>query len=261
MRRALRLEWFKLRKRLGTWVIYLTFLTLTVVLLGASLYSSHPRHHGPYLGFPDAWATVLTGGAPIASIFSAVLVALTVSSEFEWRTSRQNIIDGLSKESWLLGKLLLIPATCVALYGTQIIFGAVWAYLETYPPHRVFGDPASAYVTASLGVLLGMSWYSAVAFLISVLVRSSGPAIGLTLIYQVFDNIVAGTLRGHHFDRIAAWLPFQVHKSLLQFNQYSSHPSAALEDHWATWHLFLAGILWVILFAGAARWVYLRRDL
>lgn len=128
-RNALWLEWFRLRKRLATWVIYMIFLTLTLFLFGAVFYSRHHGHlRGPYLGFPDAWETVLTGGAPIASLFGAVLVALTVSSEFEWRTSRQNVIDGLSRENWLFGKFLLIPAICVALYGTQIILGAAFAY-------------------------------------------------------------------------------------------------------------------------------------
>lgn len=261
IRKVLWLEWFRLRKRLATWVIYITFLTLTLFLLGVSLYTGHPHHRGTYLGFPNAWEVVLTTGAPVASMFSAVLVALTVSSEFEWRTSRQNVIDGLSKETWFLGKLLLIPAVCVALYGTQLVFGAVWAYLDTYPPHKLLSYPASAYMMTGVGVLLAMCWYSLVALLISVSVRSSGPAIGLTLIYQVFDNIVAGTLRGFHLDRIAAWLPFQVHESLLQFNQYWPQPSPALEYRWATGNLLLAGLLWATLFAVAARWVYLRRDL
>jgi ABC-2 type transport system permease protein len=262
IRRALWLEWFKLRKRLATWVVYLIFLTLSTLLLGALLYS-RPHGHvpGPYLGFPDAWETVLTAGAPIASVFGAVLVALSVCGEFEWRTSRQNLIDGLSRQSWLLGKLLLIPGICVALYGTQIILAAVWAYFHTYPPHKLFLYPGSTYVMAGLGVLLGMFWYSFTALLISVLVRSSGPAIGLILLYQVFDNIVARTLIGFHLDGIAAWFPFQVHRSLLEFKQYWPQPSPTLDYHWGTGNLLLAGIIWVTLFAVAARWVYLRRDL
>lgn len=260
--KTLWLEWFKLRKRLATWVVYLIFFTLTILLLGTLFYSRpHGHVRGPYLGFPDAWEAVLTAGAPIASLFGAVLVALSVCGEFEWRTSRQNIIDGLSRRNWLLGKLLVIPIICVALYGTQIILGTAWAYFDTYPPHKLFLYPGSTYVTAGLGVLLGMFWYSFTALLISVLVRSSGPAIGLIIIYQVFDNIVARTLIGFHLDGIAAWFPFQVHISLLEFKQYWPQPSPTLDYHWATWNLLLAGIMWAIAFAVAARWVYLRRDL
>jgi ABC-type transport system involved in multi-copper enzyme maturation permease subunit len=262
IRRALWLEWFKLRKRLATWVVYLTFLTLTLLFFGALLYS-HPHGHvrGPYLGFPDAWEVVLTAGAPMASLFGAVLMALSVCGEFEWRTSRQNIIDGLSRRSWLLGKVLLIPIICVALYGTQVVLGATWACFNTYPPHELFLYPGSTYVAAGLGVLLGMFWYSFTALFISVLVRSSGPAIGLILVYQLFDNIVARTLVGYHLDGIAAWFPFQVHISLLAFKQYWPHPSPTLDYHWATGNLLLAGLMWVIAFAVASGWAYLRRDL
>lgn len=262
IRQALWLEWFKLRKRLATWVVYFIFLTLTLIFFGALLYSRpHGRVPGPYLGFPDAWEVVLTGGAPMASLFGAVLMALSVCGEFEWRTSRQNIIDGLSRRNWLLGKFLLIPMICAALYGTQIVVGTAWGYFDTHPPHKLFLYPWSTYVTAGLGVLLGMFWYSFTALLISVLVRSSGPAIGLILIYQLFDNIVARTLVGYHLDSIAAWFPFQVHVSLLQFKQYWPHPSPTLDYHWATGNLLLAGTMWVIAFAVAAHWVYLRRDL
>lgn len=259
MRKLLWLEWFKLRGRLATWGVYITFLTLTIFLFGVSFYGA--RHRGPYWGFPNAWEDIFTEGAPIASLFGAVLVALTVSSEFEWRTSRQSVIDGLSRKDWLLGKLLLIPAVCVALYGTQIALGGALAFFDTHPPHRLFLYPASTYATAGLGVLLGMFWYSAAALLISVLVRSAGPAIGLTVIYQVFDNIIARTLRGYHLDGIAAWLPFQVHNSLLQFRQYWPHPAPTLEDHWATADLLMTGVGWVIAFAVATSWVHLRRDL
>jgi hypothetical protein len=84
---------------------------------------------------------------------------------------------------------------------------------------------------------------------------------GLVLIYQLFDNIVARTLVGYHLDGIAAWFPFQVHISLLEFKQYWPHPSPTLDYHWSTGNLLLAGIMWVLAFAAAARWVYLRRDL
>lgn len=262
MRKTISLEWFRLRKRLATWVVYIIFLTLTIFLFGATFYTRQRGHiHAPYLGFPDAWETVLTGGAPIASLFGAVLVALTASSEFEWRTTRQNVIDGLSRKDWVFGKLLLIPAICFALYGTQVILGVAFAYLDTHPPHKLFLYPGSTYAMAGLGALIGMLWYSATALLISVLVRSPGPAIGLTLIYQVFDNIVARTLRGFHLDGIAAWFPFQVHTSLLEFKQYWPHPSPTLDYTWRTSDLLLAGIGWVIAFAAAARTVYLARDL
>jgi hypothetical protein len=47
----------------------------------------------------------------------------------------------------------------------------------------------------------------------------------------------------------------------MAFKQYWPQPSPTLEYHWVTWNLLLAGIMWLIACAAAARWVYLRRDL
>jgi ABC-2 type transport system permease protein len=258
--RTLWLEWFKLRKRLATWGVYIAFLTLTIFLFGVPFYAAR-GHRGAYWGLPQAWPTILSGGAPMASIFGAVLVALTVSAEFEWRTTRQNLMDGLSRGDWLFGKVLLLPAITVALYGTQLALGTTLALLDTHAAHRAVLYPASTYLSAGLGVGLGMCCYAAIALLISICVRSSGPAIGLTVIYQVFDNIVARTLRGFHLDALAAWLPFQVHNSLLQFDQYLPRPSPSLDYHWSTAGLILAGTGWAVALVLASRRVYLRRDL
>jgi ABC-2 type transport system permease protein len=258
---ALGLEWFKLRKRLATWGIYLIFLTLSIFLFGSIFYSAR-GHGGPYWGLPDAWPDILTLGSPLASVFTAVLVALVVSSDFEWKTSRQNVMDGLSKGNWFTAKLLLLPALCLAMYGTQILLGGTLAFFDTHSAHRIVHYyQTSAYLIAGVGVLLAMCFYSAIAMLISIAVRSSGPAIGLTLIYGVLDNIVAHTLQGFHLDAIAAWLPFQVHMALLDFQQYLPHTISASGYHWNTWTLLLAGLGWTGAVAVAAHRIYFSRDL
>ena len=254
------LEWFKLPKRLATWGIYISFLTLTIFLFGVPFYGSR-GHGGAYWGLPEALPEIVSGGAPVASIFVAVLVALTVSSEFEWRTSRQHVIDGLSRNDWFLAKLLFLPAITGAFYITQLMLGTTLAFIDTHPVHKHLYYPTATYLMASFGVWLGMCCYSAIALLISLWVRSAGPAIGLTVIYQIFDNIAARTLRGFHLDGLAAWFPFQVHMALLEFDQYLPSPSPSLDYRWNTWPLLLAGAAWVGVFASASRLVYFRRDL
>ena len=261
MGKALSLEWFKLRRRLATWGIYLIFLTLSIFLFGSFFYSAR-GHGGPYWGLPEALPDILTVGSPIASIFTAVLAALVVSSDFEWKTSRQNVMDGLSRSSWFVAKLLLLLAMCLAMYGTQLVLGGTLAFIDTHSAHRVVSSyQLSAYLTASFGVLLAMCCYSAIAMLISIAVRSSGPAIGLTLIYGVLDNIVARTLQGFHLDAVAAWLPFQVHTALLDFQQYLPHTTSASSYHWNTSTLLLAGLSWTVAIAVTAHRVYFKRDL
>jgi ABC-2 type transport system permease protein len=121
---AYRLELFKMLKRLAAWITYLCFCLLTALTFGGQFYAAQHSHGRGYFGFPNALPTILTAGTSIASIFGVVLIVLMVCNEFDWKTSRQNIIDGLSKPEWFAGKALLIPTVAVILYLTILFTSA-----------------------------------------------------------------------------------------------------------------------------------------
>lgn len=253
--RAMWLEWFRLTKRLVAWGVFFAFLALQIAFYGGRYYNA--REGGEYWGFPEALPDVLTGRATLTTnIFVAVLVALTVSSEFEWRTGRQNIIDGLSKNSWFGGKLLLVLSLCVVFYGTQVSLGAALAYLGT-TAGRADYFPAMTYVLAASGALIGMCSYCAAALLFSMWVRSSGPVIGITFLYLIFDSLAARGLP----ENVAALLPGQVQGALFQFGQYSPQPFPGSIYDWSNSGLLLAGIGWVTAFVAGSYWIYRARDL
>lgn len=256
MYRVMWLECFKLTKRLAAWGVFFAFLALQIVFYGSRYYSARePR--GEYWGLPEALPDVLAGrGTVTTSVFLAVLIALTVSNELEWRTARQNIIDGLSKNAWFAGKLLLLLSTCVVFYGTQVFLGATLAYLGTSAGHADY-YPAATYLLAACGSLVGICSYCAAALLFSMWVRSAGLVTGITLLYLVFDSLVARGLP----ESAAALLPGQVQGALFQFGQYSPQPSSSLTYNWSDSALLLAGIGWVTAFLAASYWVYRARDL
>lgn len=259
-----RLELFKMRKRLAAWVTYLCFLMLTTLTFGGQFYIAQHSHGRGYFGFPSALPAILTDGAGIASIFGVVLIVLMICSEFDWKTSRQNIIDGLSKPQWFAGKAMLIPTVVVILYLTQFAIGGALAFVgtSTLQPHGI--DPTATYILAACGVLLAMACNGSIALFIALSVRSTGPALAIALIYQVFDNIAARALRALHLEAIADWLPFQVHNALVVYSQYQPYGSSArgrLDGHWQTGMLFLAGIIWVTVLLCASYRIYMKRDL
>jgi ABC-2 type transport system permease protein len=259
---AYRLELFKMCQRLATWVALLCFSALTLLMFGSQFYGA--RHAHGYFGFPDSLPALLTAGAPFASIFGVVLIVLMVCSEFDWKTSRQNIIDGLSKRQWFAGKVLLIPTIAVVLYLTQGAIGGTLAFIGTSSLNRHPFDPTATYALAACGVLLAMMCYASIALFIGLSVRSTGPTLAIALLYQVFDNIAAITLRGLRLGAIAEWLPFQVHSALLAYNQYQPYGSGArahANGHWSTGVLFMAGAAWVTVLLGASYRVYMKRDL
>ncbi|MGC1457956.1 MAG: ABC transporter permease [Steroidobacteraceae bacterium] len=255
-----RLELFKMLKRPAAWVTYLSFLTITILLLVAQRYGAPSHGHG----FPDTLPALLTGDVSIASTFGVVLLVLMTCGEFDWKTSRQNIIDGLSKRQWWVGKALLIPTIAIALYLTRFAAGGTLALIATSTSHAQPYDPTATYVLAGCGVLLGMLCYASIALLICMTVRSAGPAVGAALVYQIFDNIAALILRTHHLGDIAQWLPLQVQNALVTYNQYQPHGGSArnpLEGHWHTELLFLAAAAWMAVMLCVSYRVYMKRDL
>ncbi len=260
-----RLELFKLRKRLATWVTYLCFSTLTALMFGVQFYGPQLQAHGHgNPGFSNALPTIFTDGAANSSLFVVVLVVLMICSEFDWKTSRQNIIDGLSKSQWFTGKVLLIPTIVATLYLTRLAIGGTLAFLGTSNSQPHSFDPTATYILAACGVLLAMACYASIALLISFSVRSTGPALAIALIYFVFDSLAAIALRRLHLATIADWLPYQVHNALLVYNQYRPYGSSArthLASHWQTGMLFLAGATWVAGLLCASYRIYMKRDL
>jgi ABC-2 type transport system permease protein len=257
---AYRLELFKLLRRPAAWVTYLCFVALTILVLSAQRYGPQPHGHG----FPDALPVVLTGDASLTSTFGIALIVLMICSEFDWKTSRQNIIDGLSKRQWFAGKALLIPTVAIGLYLTRIAAGGIVALVAASGSHTHIFDPTATYVLAACGVLLGMLCYASVVLLICMTVRSTGPALAVALIYQVFDNIAAQILRNHRLADIAQWLPLQIQSALAVYNRYQPHASSApngLGGQGQTPLLFLAAAAWVAVLVGISYRIYMKRDL
>lgn len=258
-----KLELFKIIKRLATWIAFFCFLVLILFMFGTYYYNG-VNHKDVYFGFPDSWFRILTDGAFLADIFSAVLITLLIASEFDWRTGRQNIIDGLSRGQWFTAKLLLLPTIAVFFYGTELIIAVPLAWLGTDPAiENAYALSATQFLTVA-GVLTGILCYASIALFISVITRSAGPALGFTLVYQVFENLTTRSLRGFDLDTIADCFPFQVHTALFHYNQFLPAGSTArskLEITWATPTLFATCTGWIIFFLFISWMVYSKRDL
>lgn len=258
-----KLELFKIVKRLATWIAFISFGIFAAFMYGTYYYNG-VNHKDVYFGFPDSWPRVLTDGAFMAATFTAVLIALLVAGEFDWRTSRQNIIDGLSRGKWFTVKLLLLPTIAIFFYGPELILAVILAWLGTdLAIENAFSLSTVQYLTIA-GVFTSMLCYASIALLISVITRSTGPALGFTLIYQVFETITTRTLRGFDLDTLADCFPFQVHMAMFRYDQYLPAGSAArnqLEISWDTPTLFAACIGWIFFFVLVAWLVYWKRDL
>lgn len=267
-------EWIKIRRRPAFLVAFFSFVALMCAAYGEPFLRELRTRAGRFT-LPSAWEGILTDPASLALLFGASILILLVTSEFAWRTARQNVIDGMSKEQWFGAKLLLVPSIAVLFVATQAGVGGTLAALATdlRAADAPFIGPHD--LRALAGITLAALGIAALAFLVSFVVRSPGPAIALFFLYiVVIEQLVLVTLL-RRWDTLAPavqYLPARVFFTLIENTQY--YPEAVARAVQAaekagraapvfpdTGALMTAAAIYAVAFVGIAFVVYRRRDL
>ena len=113
MKRLLELEYIKLRYSRSTKVTSIIYmiLTLPILLIAMSVLGWFPKDmmeiiDAPF-SFPGVWLTG-TWLSTCLIILPAILSILHVGGEFTQKIHRQHIIDGLSKNEYVISKFLSV---------------------------------------------------------------------------------------------------------------------------------------------------------
>src|ERR1700694_1611313 len=104
----LKIEWLKIKNYRAFWV-FSVFYLVSIFLLNYIGWSTHQRttHDVPgsevVLGqpfsFPNVWATVGWMSSWLL-YFPGMMIIMLMTNEFNFKTHRQNIIDGLSRNQF-----------------------------------------------------------------------------------------------------------------------------------------------------------------
>lgn len=233
----LRIETIKTLRRFGFWMTVLTLAGLLVIIHGGGYYGAvQAGHPPPHL--PDAWGSVALGAGPLAGIFGSVALILLVAAEFSWKTARQNVIDGLSKEQFFLGKLLLVPGLTLVFCSVQLGIGGGAALLGNLHLGRAPWPPVEP---VHLGLVTGLGLQAAgfltLAFLAAMIARTSGGAMGLFLLWAaVLEQLLAQLLREREgwLEAAADFLPVTVFTAVARAEVWSPEAMAAAVERAAS---------------------------
>lgn len=270
IRAAIRNELLKTVHRLAFWVGFIFYAGVTLIEY-ANQYLRARNDAGYTFALPAAWEDILADDPEVIFVFGSMLLILLVANEFTWRTARQNVIDGLSKEQFFAGKLFLVPLLTVLFLGVRVVGGAAFA-----APGRAGGPlVAGPHWSALAGVTVACVGSYALALFIALAVRSGGAAMGVWFLYfVVIENLASeGLVRlSQGSDQVVRFLPIHVFGSL---TRYIQHDPAALQraveravdnnrpppEIWDPALLWLAGIGWVVVIVVAAFLWFRKRDL
>ncbi len=211
MFRLLKIEWMKV-KNFATFWILLGLFALLLPLFNYGLSNGNigiPQLFQGSYNFPNVWG-MMGYVTSLFVLFIAFLVIILITNEYRYRTNRQNVIDGWTRMQAFHAKCLAV----IALAAFTTIYAGIWSLVFG----RIYsGNFDGAFDGAEkLGnlFLLCLNYYG-LATMIAVLVKRSGLAIGLFMLYSLIaENIIGGLLKHYSFNN---FLPLQSSDELLPF--------------------------------------------
>jgi ABC-2 type transport system permease protein len=269
MSRLLKTEWLKIKKYPAFWWM-LVVVALSYPGMNYMLYSEGYKDQlangkmGPLLRmlpnpftFPDVWQTV----AFISSLFvflPAVIVIMFITNEYTYKTHRQNIIDGWSRNSFMMSKV--IDVAIISLFATVL-------YIMTAFTIGVINSGSANVSFWSGSKYIGLFFLQlfsqlSIALLIALLIRKAFIALGMFLFYYFPLEPFLVAMGKKYANGIGEYLPLEISDRLIPYPRWF----VKKESDWQTliaqsnthiiYTLLLIAATWGICF-----WINKKRDL
>ncbi len=219
----LRNEWTKARKRMAFLLPLGFFLFVTLMGHGSSYYDARNDPDRTF-ALPEVWSDVFGQDfGTFMLIFASICLIMLVSSEFTWRTARQNVIDGLSKTQWFIGKSMLIPVVGLLFIILSTLIGGVIGWMGTDAASATGPLLSLGVVKAAGALFLAFVSIGGLALFVSLAVRGSGGAMAVWFLWisPMEQLIVPGLLGRIEFMReYIQYQPFLSAQRLLGFEKW-----------------------------------------
>ncbi len=195
----------------------------------------------PLYHFPDVWQNLIF----VSGLFKymlAIMVIISITNEFQYRTIRQNIIDGMSRWEFLKSKILtnlllsLVSAGSIFLigfitgliYSSKIIWTDIFTDLEFFPAYFL-----EVFAFLSYSLMLGI-----------IIQRA-----GLTIILMLPSYIIEFIIRINMADRteeVQQFFPMQSIHNLVPI-PFMRYAFQEIQDYVA-WGSMAIALTWTFLF-------------
>jgi len=221
MLQLLKIEWLKVKNYRTFWVLSALYLlsiwgiNYIVYVIQWKIY--HDKNAGdaaklflggPPYAFPKVWPMTAYVSSYLLFI-AGLLMIITVTNEFSFKTHRQNIIDGETRTQFIITKL--VCGIVVALVSTLFVFltAMLFGFIEE---NSSFSFENIQYIFYFFLQALSYCW---LAIFFSLLFKRSGISIGVFFLYTiVLENVLVQALN-YYANGSGKYLPIQSSDELL----------------------------------------------
>jgi len=202
----------------------------------------------PLYHFPDVWQNLVYISG-FFKIVLAIMVVISITNEYQYRTLRQNIIDGMSRWQFLLSKILtnillsLMSVTMVFIiglvtgfiYSPEIIFNDIFTDLEFFPAY-----------------FLEVFAYLSYALMLGILIQRSGLTIVILFLSRMIESTITAYINYHNAapfgeqSPITQFFPMQSISNLVSM-PFARYALREIQDYVAIGAVLIV-IAWIFLF-------------
>lgn len=263
-------EWLKIKKYPGFWWI-MAITVLSFPGINGLFYFIYKEQTGnektaakmlkmlignPF-EFPEVFRTVAFTSS-LFVIIPAILVIMLITNEYTYKTNRQNVIDGWSRNQFLIAKFLNVVIISIIVIVLYIIVTLVIGFTTS-------AGVAEKWELANYTALYGLQVFAQLsfAFLLGLLIKRAFIALGAFLFYKVILENIATGFMGKYANDSGRFLftessdrltPLPAFIGKLNPESYSKSLSL-INQH------VLITIGYLIIFWGLVFWIYKKRDL
>lgn len=205
----IRIEAIKAVKRPAFWITIGSFAALNAINVVDFIRTARRVEEFSF-SLPESWPEISSILPTAGTLFVGVLIILLFAPEFSWRTGRQNVIDGLSKTRLYTAKVIVLAGLVTLFVAMVVCMGVVGnLFSPSEPSGEIF---RAADYSLLAGCALTLLLFGSLGLMLSALIRSPGPAIGVFILCFLVEKSVIELMEraGDFTRRIAVYFPSNV---------------------------------------------------
>lgn len=262
MQQSLAIEWLKIKKYRTFWVLIVMFAALYLIwnlvtntgLL--ELGEGGVKVLTAATSFSQIWVNT-THSASYLVLIPCIFIIISVTNEIQFRTNRQNVIDGWDRLRFYHAKWQLVVSMALATTALVIVTGLILGLICGVP----FSGIAEKSQRILYLLLLSMNYYG-FSMLLGFLLKRSGLTIGLLFLVCIVELMIYLYFMSELKMRaLSVVLPLQSADELLPSASFElAMTLGKMQSNAPVW-LFAAGsCAWTIIYYLLGRRQLLRSD-
>jgi ABC-2 type transport system permease protein len=223
MGQLLAIEWMKLKNYRAFWILLCLYIA---TIFGANyiiyriqqvIYAERQAKGiatmvlgNPPYSFPTVWQATAHVSSFLLFIPGLILI-IHVTNEYSFKTHRQNIIDGWTRQKFITAKIMM--ATLLAVLSTIVValIAPIFGYMQGDSSFSFEGFSYVGYF------LLQALSYIMMALLMAILFKRGGLAIGVFFAYALVLEQIIVLLLNRYANYSGRYLPLETTDMLIPF--------------------------------------------